>query len=88
MGSPGQPPGPFAASSALQTDVTNNATLSDATKNSVAASLSDGRDKMTKRDFVGAASAMTAAATTLRNASAANETADWIAAHVAWLAAH
>jgi hypothetical protein len=81
-------PGPFGASIALQTTVNSDTTISTAAQQSVTSSLIDGRSKMTKRDFAGAAQAMTAAATTLRNASAANANADWIAAHVSWLAAN
>jgi hypothetical protein len=82
---------PYAASNTLQADVNNSATLSAATKASVASSLTGARGKMAQRDFVGAAAAMSAAATTLRSASANNglqDTADWIAAHVSWLATH
>jgi hypothetical protein len=82
---------PYAASNTLQADVNNSTTLSAATKTAVTASLTAGRGKMTKRDFVGAAAAMAAAATTLTSASADSglqDTADWIAEHVSWLAAN
>jgi hypothetical protein len=80
-----------ATSIALQSDVNDSAALSTTTKTAVTSSLTGGCGKLTKRDFVGATSALAAAATTLRSASAdpsLQDTADCIATHVSWLAAH
>jgi hypothetical protein len=70
-----------ATSIALQSDVNDSAALSTTTKTAVTSSLTGGCGKLTKRDFVGATSALAAAATTLRSASAdpsLQDTADWI----------
>jgi hypothetical protein len=80
---------PYAESNALATDVNGDSTLSDPVKSSVTASLANGRSKMTKRDFSGAAASMRAAATTLRDAlevASLQDTAEWIATHVGRLA--
>jgi hypothetical protein len=81
---------PFYGSTVLQGNVNADGTLSTTTKSTVTSNLNDARDKMAQRAFSGAAGLMAAAATTLRNASAAaslTDKADSIADHVAWLAA-
>jgi hypothetical protein len=70
--------------------VNADASLSSTTKSSVTSELQGGRSKMANRDF-GAAKLTAKAAAELQSASAAaglQDRANWMSAHVAWLASH
>jgi len=82
---------PYQASIDLAAAVNADASLSLATQSSVINSLQRGRNKLGNRDYAGAATLFARAAHRLSTASAdPNEqsSADWIAAHIDWLATH
>lgn len=82
---------PYQAAINLENTVSTDSELSRATQVAVAALLEGGRAQMAGRDFAAAASKFAKAKTALQGAAANAaeiDSADWITAHVTWLATH